>query len=112
MRAKISKWGNSAAVRLPKSALDAVGLAPGQDVEVSVKDGVLELRAPLRRYTIEELFAEAEKHGPLEPPPLIDFGPLVGAEVWPDDDWSDVAPSDAEMGIENAGGRRKSARRR
>jgi antitoxin MazE len=85
MRAKISKWGNSLAVRLPKGTAEAAGFASGQEVELSAKDGVVELRSARRRYTVEELFAEAEKQGPLVQPPLVDWGPDVGAEVIDDE---------------------------
>jgi antitoxin MazE len=98
MRTKIAKWGNSAAVRLPRGTLEAAGFSPGQEVEIAVRDGVVELRSRRRIPTIEELFAEAEKLGPLVPPPLVDWGPDVGAEILPDDDWSDIAPTDEEMG--------------
>ena len=43
-----------------------------------------------------ELFADAEKDGPLEPPEPVDWGPPVGAEII-DDDWSDIAPTAEEM---------------
>ncbi len=101
MQIKISKWGNSAAVRIPRQTLDAAGLREGQEVDIAARDGVVELRLPRKRYTVEELFAEAEKRGPLVQPPLVDWGPDVGAEII-NDDWSDIAPSDEEMGIEGA----------
>lgn len=87
MRTKIAKWGNSAAVRLPRGTLEAAGFSPGQEVEIAVRDGVVELRSRRRIPTIEELFAEAEKLGPLEPPPTVDWGPDVGAEII-DDEYS------------------------
>jgi antitoxin MazE len=111
MKGKIAKWGNSVAVRLPRAALETAGFLPGQQVEITAREGVLEFRSKRRIPTIEELFAEAEKHGPLEPPPLVDWGPDRGAEIIADD-WSDVAPTDAEMGIEVAARRRSRSRRR
>jgi antitoxin MazE len=110
MRTKIAKWGNSAAVRLPRAALETAGFSPGQQVEVDARDGVVELRLKRRIPTIEELFAEAEKNGPLVPPPFVDWGPDVGAEVI-GDDWSDIAPTDEEMGIPVADRRRTRPRR-
>jgi antitoxin MazE len=101
MRTKISKWGNSAAVRIPRQTLEAAGLQEGQEVDIAARDGVVELRSPRKRYTVEELFAEAEKQGPLVQPAFIDWGADVGAEII-HDDWSDIAPTDEEMGIEGA----------
>jgi antitoxin component of MazEF toxin-antitoxin module len=105
MRGKLAKWGKSTALRLPASALNAAGLSCGDEVEIVARDGVVELRAKWRVPTIAELFGEAEKDGPLEPPEPIDWGLPVGAEII-DDDWSDIAPTDEEMGISDAKGRR------
>jgi antitoxin MazE len=87
MRAKISQWGNSAGVRLPKEVLETAGLEVGQEVELSAQNGVVELRVPRKQLTVEELFAEAQKLGPLEIPPAVDWGPDVGAEII-DDEYS------------------------
>jgi len=107
---KISKWGNSAGVRIPTSILDAAGLALGDEVEVIARLGSVELRSPRRVPTVEELFAEHEKkYGKLEPPPAVEWGPDVGAEIV-DDDWSDIAPTDEEMGIPDADPGRPRAR--
>jgi antitoxin MazE len=111
MKSKIAKWGNSAAVRLSRGTLEAAGLSPGQEVEIAARDGVVEVRSRRRIPTIEELFAEAEKKGPLVQPALVDWGPDIGAEII-NDDWSDIAPTDEEMGIPNAGNRRTHTRRR
>ncbi len=35
MTAKISKWGNSAAIRLPKEIMDALALHVGDKIEIS-----------------------------------------------------------------------------
>lgn len=88
------------------------GLSVGDAVDVVARDGVVELR-PLRRVrTVEELFAEhLKKFGKLEPPPLVDWGPPVGAEILPDEDWSDIAPTDEEMGMSRATGKRARSRR-
>jgi antitoxin MazE len=107
MRGKVAKWGNSVGIRLPASALDVAGFARGEEVEIAARNGVVELRAQRRIQTIEELFAEAEKHGPLEPPDLVDWGPDVGGEII-DDDWSDIVPTDEEMPLSTA--RRERAR--
>ena len=111
MKAKIAKWGNSAAVRLPRGTLATAGFSPGEEVEIAVRAGVVELRSRRRIPTIEELFAEAEKKGPLVQPELVDWGPDVGAEIIKDD-WSDLAPTDEEMGIPHARDSRTHTRRR
>jgi hypothetical protein len=80
-------------------------------VEIAARDGVVELRAKPRIPSVEELFAEAEMNGPLEPPEPVDWGPPVGAEII-DDDWRGIAPTDEEMSVSHAKGRRAPSRRR
>jgi antitoxin MazE len=96
MKAKISKWGNSVAVRLPKRYADELGLTPGREVDLT-KDGTrLAIEtAPVHQiphYRLEDLLAQI-KPG-TKPPPFEDWG-ILGTE-WPNDDWSDIAPTDAE----------------
>ena len=96
MKAKIAKWGNSLAVRLPKQFVDELGLKPGSTVELA-KDGsrVAIETAPQRKipyYRLEDLLAQI-KPGTV-PPPYEDWGTLPSE--WPAEDWSDVAPTDKE----------------
>jgi len=97
MKVKVAKWGNSLAVRLPKSIADDLSLAPGREVELR-QDGTrltMETISTKRRipsYRLEDLLAQI-KPGQ-KPPPFEDWGILE--TEWPADDWSDVAPTDAE----------------
>lgn len=76
MRAAVSRWGNSLAVRIPKEAAEAAGLQEGAALDLTVEDGAVTLRR--RRYDIRELVAAIEG----SPPPLeIDDGPR-GSEAW------------------------------
>ena len=36
---RVSKWGNSLAVRLPKKLVEELGIAEGDDVSVTLADG-------------------------------------------------------------------------
>jgi len=112
MRVKISRWGNSLGVRLPRAVVDEVGLNEGQTVDVSARDGAIELKPTLRvpRYRLEDLLAEAERLGPENRPPFEDWGIL--RSEWPDDDWTGIAPSDEEMGKKKDAGQRRAARKR
>lgn len=57
---QVSKWGNSLALRLPASVVDALGLKEGDDIEIHVagartfevhkSPGRRELLARLRKY--------------------------------------------------------------
>ena len=59
-----------------------------------------EIANPVPRYRLEDLLSEAERLGPENRPPFEDFDIL--ASEWRDDDWSDIAPNDEEMGVKNA----------
>lgn len=112
MTARIGKWGNSAAIRIPAATLEAAGLVLGEEVELVARQGALELRAARAIPSIEALFAEARRrYGAVTAPDVVRWGSDTGAEIVADD-WSDIAPSDAEMGIGGAGNRRPRSRRR
>ena len=57
---RVSKWGNSLAVRLPAAAVEALNLKEGDDIEIQIvgrcafqiarKPGTRELLASLRKF--------------------------------------------------------------
>jgi antitoxin MazE len=79
MRARIQKWGNSLALRIPRSVAEETGLAQGAEVELQVRSGRLEIRVkPAKTYRPEDLIRRIRKsnlHGE------VDFGPPVGREL-------------------------------
>jgi antitoxin MazE len=80
MRARIQKWGNSLAVRIPKSFAAEIALASGTQVDLTVQDGRLVI-TPLESasYNLEELLSgvsASNLHGEIDP------GTSVGAEAW------------------------------
>jgi antitoxin MazE len=83
MRVQISKWGNSTALRLPKAVVEELRLKPGQEIELSVQDGEARIRPVVRRprVALDDLIAEMRRLGPENEPPLVDWGPDVGAEI-------------------------------
>lgn len=106
MKVKVAKWGNSLAVRLPKRLADELGLAPGRTVNLEKRGTRLSIETAagkIPHYTLEELLAQI-KPG-TKPPPFEDWGVLPSE--WPDEDWSDIAPTDKEMGLSNAAPSRK-----
>lgn len=79
MRARVQKWGNSLALRIPKSAAEACALENGAEVDLSLEDGRLIVSAIHPRFTLDELLASVTPvnlHG--------EIGPQgnVGLEVW------------------------------
>ena len=86
VRTQIGKWGNSAAVRLPKWVVDQLGLMPGTEVDLSVRDGALRLTAVSNAApTLAELIASMDALGPQGETELVDWGPDRGSEIIEDD---------------------------
>lgn len=76
----IRKWGNSAAVRLPASALAAAGIAVDDPVEVREEGGRIVIeRAQPEAVTLEWLL---EGITPGNVHPETDWGSPVGREIW------------------------------
>jgi antitoxin component of MazEF toxin-antitoxin module len=98
MKVKIAKWGNSLAIRLPKPVAEELALKPGGEVDLSREGNRLVIEKVARkipRYRLEDLLAEIKPGD--KPPPLEDWSAVE--TPWPDDDWSDIAPTDEEWNI-------------
>ncbi len=63
--AKIQKWGNSMALRIPTSTMRTWGIEEGQTVNLKVEDGALIARPTQPRYTLAELLAQCDFSQPL-----------------------------------------------
>lgn len=93
MKVQIAKWGNSAAVRLPKVVLDELGLQPGSELDMVVEDGHLRLSPAIMTPTIEHIVAEMTRLGG----PQYDYG----QNDWPDpiEDWPEYKGRDQEQDL-------------
>ena len=80
MLAKVSKWGNSRALRIHKDIALDLGLDFGTKVELRVVNGCLHV-IPIKepRYTLEELVAGIT---PENRQAEWDTGSPVGRELW------------------------------
>lgn len=87
MRVKIAKWGNSAAIRLPKAVMEEMRLVEGGEAELSVAKGELHLKAvpPVARLTRELLIASMDEVGLSGASETIDWGGDRGDEIIVDD---------------------------
>ena len=83
MKVTIAKWGNSKAVRLPKSVSEELGLEPGLQLDLVVKDGGILLRTPAKssKDLLQEMVAEMKRLGPENEPETVDWGPDRGSEI-------------------------------
>ena len=80
MNTKVQRWGNSLAVRIPKSVAEEVGLVDGSAVAMRLVDGGL-LVEPVsaRPPSLAELLdgvTEANLHAE------VDSGQAQGSEAW------------------------------
>lgn len=82
MVTRIQKWGNSQGLRLPKQVLEDAHLSLGDDVDVTVQDGLIVI-APARRVrgkqNLKDLVSRIPKDYEAEE---VDWGEPVGREVW------------------------------
>ncbi|PSQ77062.1 MAG: hypothetical protein BRD44_04030 [Bacteroidetes bacterium QS_7_67_15] len=79
MKAKIGKWGNSLAVRLPKPLAEEVCLSEGATAEIRVEKGRLLIEPSAQNYDLDALLegiTEENRHAE------IFSGPSVGGEAW------------------------------
>jgi len=80
MRTRVQKWGNSLALRIPKSFATEIGLQRNSTVELSLVEGRLVIMPVVESaLTLEHLLAqvtEGNLHGEIE------TGPAVGREAW------------------------------
>jgi len=79
MVAKVQKWGNSLAVRIPRSYARDAGLTSGSAVDISIRDGKIVVAPPRRRrYRLDELLKSVTKKNLHQE---IDTGRPLGRET-------------------------------
>ena len=80
MKTVVQLWGNSLALRIPKSFAQQTSIKKGSSVSLTVKDGRMVMQ-PLKRrkYTLQELVS---KITPQNRHPETDWGKPMGKEVW------------------------------
>ena len=80
MRTKVQKWGNSLALRIPKSFAREVTVAEGSTVDLSVADGRLVVEpVPKKRYDLQELLSQVTDENRHEE---VLTGEPRGKEIW------------------------------
>jgi antitoxin MazE len=80
VKTRVQRWGNSLAVRIPKSFAEEVGLMDGSPVEMRLVEGALLVEpAAAQPPCLDELLdgiTSANLHAE------VDSGPAQGSEVW------------------------------
>ena len=79
MKTTAQKWGNSLAIRVPRSVAEQAGLRIKDSLEIEVQEGALVLKPLLRRvYRLEDLVRRITPRNVHE---AIDFGGQAGREA-------------------------------
>jgi antitoxin MazE len=80
VKVKVSKWGNSLGLRIPRSLAAELGVGEGSTVDIQIENGDLIVRPERKtRYRLAELLAavhEGNLHGE------VTTGDPVGREDW------------------------------
>ena len=80
MKSRVQKWGNSLALRIPKSFAVEAGLRANGTVELSLVEGALIVQPVIPEPpTLDELLSGVSDNNT---PADWDIGPAVGREVW------------------------------
>jgi len=82
MHAKIQKWGNSQGLRLAKNLLADAQLGVGDEVDISVKDGIMIVTPAKKirgRHKLKDLVARIPENYQTSE---VDWGEPVGKEAW------------------------------
>lgn len=78
-KVQLVKWGNSHAVRLPKSVLQQAEIREGDELEVRVEKGRIALQPATLKLTLDDLVARINSRNRRDEQ---DWGNPVGREVW------------------------------
>ncbi len=80
MRVQVKKWGNSLAIRIPKSFAKEIKIEQGTVVDLSMVKGKL-IAKPIKEYeySLEELLAAVTKENLHAE---VGTGDVIGQEIW------------------------------
>jgi antitoxin MazE len=79
MRTRLSRWGNSLAIRIPATIASEASLHEGVTLSIEYSDGVLHLRPESKRLELDDLLKGISEENVHDE---VDFGGPVGREVW------------------------------
>jgi antitoxin MazE len=80
MKTHVQKWGNSLALRIPKSFASEIGLERETPVEVTLANGKFVIMPiPKPKFTLKQLLAKVNKENLHRE---VETGPATGNEVW------------------------------
>jgi antitoxin MazE len=78
MRTSVQRWGNSLALRIPKTYAEETHILAGSEVELTLKSGSLIIR-PVSKRSLKDL---VDAITPANLHDCVSTGASVGQEVW------------------------------
>lgn len=80
MLARIQKWGNSLAVRIPKAFVKEMNVSDGGAVNMTIDDGKIVISPEIEQvYRLDDLLEEITSENLHAE---VDSGKVVGQEIW------------------------------
>lgn len=76
---RVTRWGNSLAVRIPKAVAEQARLEEGAEIEIAVADGCVTIRPRPRSYALDELLDQITPENRHDE---VDWGEPQGDEAW------------------------------
>jgi len=79
MKATIQKWGNSLAVRIPKSITKDSMVSEGSNIDIMIKNGNIVLSPMKKEYSLKEILKNITVENIHSE---ISTGDQTGGEIW------------------------------
>ncbi len=80
MKTAVQRWGNSLALRIPRTYAAETRISAGSEVELSIRSGALVVRPVVRkRHALADLLKRVRASNRHD---AIETGHVVGKEVW------------------------------
>jgi antitoxin MazE len=79
MHVRVQKWGNSLAVRIPKTLAEDADVKEGTVLNLAISEGkVVATPVERKKLSLKQLLAKVTRKNPQTE---VDFGPSVGHEI-------------------------------
>ncbi len=79
MKSKVQKWGNSLAIRIPKSFANEIDLFQGTEVDLVLFDNKIQIEPAKKKMSLDDLLSKVTDDNIHKE---IDTGLPIGKEVW------------------------------
>jgi len=80
MKSTVQKWGNSLAIRIPKSFANEINLSQGAEIDLVLFDNKIQIEpTKKKKLTLSDLLSKVTEENIHQE---IDIGDPVGKEIW------------------------------